>query len=331
MRSWTIRRRTTTVAVLVIGIAILTAAAVQARQTPEATRGATGGGSSQPSAAEAAEPGRTASARPSAAAAASPHPGASVSAPTPHGHRRESRIIARPPRRRRRSVRHQAPPQPGCRHPQNPPRHHRCCWGASWEGGPSATAAWDRFEAEAGRQVSMVMWFAGFDSSFPKQATSAAVRARCRALITWEPIAPAGKPAANYTFAAIAKGVQDDYLSQWAAGARQLNPRIVIRLAPEMNGDWIPWAAKKPGNSPKDFVAAWRHVVTLFRQHGADRVEWAWVPNVPDPTSVPIATQYPGNDVVDWVGLDGYNWGILRNPTSGGSHSRRSSMPGSRS
>ena len=37
---------------------------------------------------------------------------------------------------------------------------------------------------------------------------------------------------------------------------------------------------------------------------------WVWCPNVdPDSLFLDLATLYPGDDYVDWTGLDGYNWG----------------------
>ena len=38
---------------------------------------------------------------------------------------------------------------------------------------------------------------------------------------------------------------------------------------------------------------------------------WAWCPNVTDTDGGNQATMsyYPGDDYVDWTGVDGYNWG----------------------
>jgi hypothetical protein len=77
----------------------------------------------------------------------------------------------------------------------------------------------------------------------------------------------------------------------------------VIRLGWEFNGSWMPWAA---GNDPVGYVAAYRHVVSLMRSvPGANfTFDWctSWGPNATAPDSV-----YPGDDVVDIVGMDVYN------------------------
>ena len=54
------------------------------------------------------------------------------------------------------------------------------------------------------------------------------------------------------------------------------------------------------------FVAAWRHIVTLFRQPGADNVTWLWTVQKDGPGTGPIASWWPGAQYVTWVGIDGY-------------------------
>jgi len=77
----------------------------------------------------------------------------------------------------------------------------------------------------------------------------------------------------------------------------------VIRLGWEFNGSWMPWAA---GADPVSYVAAFRHVVELMRSvPGANfTFDWctAWGPAQTAPDSV-----YPGDDVVDIIGMDVYD------------------------
>jgi len=55
-------------------------------------------------------------------------------------------------------------------------------------------------------------------------------------------------------------------------------------------------------------VAAWRHIVNLFRAEGARNVTWLWAVNVINPRSgVPSPRPWwPGSSYVTWVGIDGY-------------------------
>jgi hypothetical protein len=56
----------------------------------------------------------------------------------------------------------------------------------------------------------------------------------------------------------------------------------------------------------------WRHVVEVFRQEGAANVRWCWCPNIDNAAFPSYAQCYPGDEYVDWLGLDGYNWGGYR-------------------
>ncbi len=58
------------------------------------------------------------------------------------------------------------------------------------------------------------------------------------------------------------------------------------------------------------FVAAWRHVVKLFRTLGAHNVTWMWTVNIINNAhggTIPRPDQWwPGASYVNWVGIDGY-------------------------
>ena len=54
------------------------------------------------------------------------------------------------------------------------------------------------------------------------------------------------------------------------------------------------------------FVAAWRHIVRLFRDQGADNVTWLWTLQADEKGTGPIASWWPGAQYVTWVGIDGY-------------------------
>ena len=76
-----------------------------------------------------------------------------------------------------------------------------------------------------------------------------------------------------------------------------------------MNGDWYPWGYQ-PHATGRTFVAAWRHIVTLFRALGARNVTWLWTVNIINDAhggKIPRPSQWwPGNSYVNWVGIDGY-------------------------
>ncbi len=80
----------------------------------------------------------------------------------------------------------------------------------------------------------------------------------------------------------IASGHYDGYLSAYAEAVRAYRHPVILSFGHEMNGDWYSWGYQH--TSPAVFVAAWRHIVTLFRALGAHNVTWLWTVNVIDDT-----------------------------------------------
>ncbi len=119
----------------------------------------------------------------------------------------------------------------------------------------------------------------------------------------------------GYRLSRVIDGSRDEALTAWARAVEQQRSPTVIRFAHEMNGTWYPWSEGVNGNRPGEYVQAWRHAVDLFRREGASNAQWAWSPNVVEPGTAPLAGLYPGDDYVDVVALDGYNWGTSREDT----------------
>ena len=125
------------------------------------------------------------------------------------------------------------------------------------------------------------------------------------------------------TFRQIADGIYDDGVVIPAALAvRSLRTRVFIRLSWEFNlhaGD--PGADNKGnscfspanvGNVPAEeaeFIAYFRHIVTVFRDHGVYNVTWVWCPEVSGESlqKFPIPDFYPGDEYVDWIAGDTYD------------------------
>jgi hypothetical protein len=109
----------------------------------------------------------------------------------------------------------------------------------------------------------------------------------------------------DINFTDIVSGKYDTMLKKRADDAKALGKQFFIDFAAEMNGD-EGWG----GHQPTTYVAAWRHIHDIFTSRGATNVVWAWCPNnEDDPSSPPAMNYYPGDQYVDWTGIDGYNWG----------------------
>ena len=123
-------------------------------------------------------------------------------------------------------------------------------------------------------------------------------------MISWDPVID----GRGIPFSQIADGGYDAYIGRAAEAARRWKGRIYVRFAHEMNLSGSLFGPGHPGDSSATFVAAWRHVVSVFRHLGVRNVEWVWSPNVDCQGRCPFTVFYPGNDWVDWVALDGYNY-----------------------
>ena len=141
-------------------------------------------------------------------------------------------------------------------------------------------------------------------------------------MITWEPFT-GDSSAPNDIEVQIANGKFDAYINNWAdrlktylAGADGVyntgdDRRVYLRLAHEMNGNWYPWSAARGGNSPGEYVRMWKHTKDIFDGKGLDanHLQWVWAVNRDDVGGYSAEQFYPGDTYVDWVAIDGYNWG----------------------
>ncbi len=200
-------------------------------------------------------------------------------------------------------------------HPSQPgqPRQSRH-FGLAATGLDDATVQQSQAAAQQlGKRLDVLTVYEAFvwERSLPTTFLDAAAAAGCTPELTWEPWDPrAGKHQAAYTAGQIAGGRYDTYVSTWAEQAASYDKPFRLRFAHEMNGDWYPWAAGSPGGSAQDYVAAYRRVRGIFDDAGAKRVEWVWCPNViVNGDSETISRSYPGDNFVDIVGVDGYNFG----------------------
>lgn len=104
----------------------------------------------------------------------------------------------------------------------------------------------------------------------------------------------------------ISDGSQDAYIRAQADAIRSYGGPVFVRLDWEMNASWYPgW--NLPAVTPAEFIAAWRHVYTVFRQQGAGNAAFVWCPTLWNgPGGRSPSTWYPGDAYVDWLGVDAY-------------------------
>jgi hypothetical protein len=169
------------------------------------------------------------------------------------------------------------------------------------------------FEALVGKQAQSEMVFAhwGNDPVFPHRF--ARIRDQGKTMVLyWEALDYDRDYFAQpeYSLDAVNAGLLDGYFRTFAAGAKTYAGPIILIPYSEFNGNWYPWGGTIGNNSPEKLIAAYRRIHGFFTD--VPNVKFAWVPNnVPVP-NVPMnqfELYYPGDEYVDYVGLDGFNFG----------------------
>jgi uncharacterized protein YfaP (DUF2135 family) len=102
----------------------------------------------------------------------------------------------------------------------------------------------------------------------------------------------------------IARGDHDAYVRGWARAVREFGAPLFLRWFWEMD---VPLDEYRT-HSPEDFVAAWAHIRQIFREEGADNALFVWCPTAWGFASGRAPAWYPGDDDVDWVCANGFNW-----------------------
>lgn len=117
--------------------------------------------------------------------------------------------------------------------------------------------------------------------------------------VVWSvPLTITGTPLAD-----VAGGLHDADFDAAGRAIAQAHPKAIIRLGWEMNISSMGWFAK---GQEDDYITAFRRVVEIFRRHSGNfRFDWCPGWGTQD---TPADTAYPGNDVVDTIGLDVYDF-----------------------
>lgn len=206
-------------------------------------------------------------------------------------------------------------------------------WGVALHGNPLSRPQLEDAARATGMAPRLVLFFQQWPErpaagGFPRETLAAIADFGAQPVLTWEPMYYARVDGTETTIPAarIVGGDYDVYLEEFAREAAAWGRPLIIRFAHEMNLSRYHWGGSKEEfgpASPDRYRAMWRRVVDVFRRARATNVRWAFSPNcesVPgggNPAAAPWNTAsayYPGDDYVDLVGMDGYNWGETQTP-----------------
>ncbi len=108
----------------------------------------------------------------------------------------------------------------------------------------------------------------------------------------------------------IASGADDARIRRAARRFADLDGPVMLRWGWEMDADSGDGGTGTSGG-PRDYIGAWRRIHQAFRDEGADNVEFVWCPNAyafTEEADRSPTEYYPGDEYVDWLCADGYNW-----------------------
>jgi hypothetical protein len=171
------------------------------------------------------------------------------------------------------------------------------------------------YELEAGLKRPLAIasfyraWGDGAEHEFPMQVLRSLHKGGYLPLITWEPWLNdfnrwKGKVPAG-SLGIIARGEVDDYLRAWARDAVRYGEPLLLRPGHEPTNPRYGWASAY-GNSPEEYRVFWAHVRSVFTAEGARNVLFVWTP-----FGLQDEAWFPGAQLVDWVGIDVFNYGGL--------------------
>jgi hypothetical protein len=169
-------------------------------------------------------------------------------------------------------------------------------------GYPSTEAAVSAFETAVGRKLDVHRWYALWDQTMPPPSVMTSIQRGRTPVLS---ISSKKVDGTKISWAAIARGDHDARIVEQAKAIGGLGVPIFLTFQHE------PDYATGYGTAA-EYRAAWRHYVAVFRAQGVTNVAWTWIvtptPFATSPSTATADQLYPGDDVVDWMGLDAYNW-----------------------
>jgi hypothetical protein len=97
-------------------------------------------------------------------------------------------------------------------------------------------------------------------------------------------------------------GADDPIIEARATALKEMGNPVLLRWRWEMNRKNLAAAV----GSPAQYIAAWKHIRTIFTAVGTTNVGWVWCPLATDFNATNGPSYYPGDDQVDWLCTDVY-------------------------
>lgn len=189
--------------------------------------------------------------------------------------------------------------------------------GSSPSPNPGSGKGIEVLEGQIGRTLATDMHYYGWAklSSFPAKGEEIDLQNHRIPVISWECYHSSG---ATSTDLQVASGQQDSEIVAAARAIKQYGGPIFLRwfwemnilpLSPSLHNNYYCMGGESYSGGYHDvaetnYRAAWDHIRSIFAQQGVTNVIWLWNPD--NGFYYPSTDFYPGNNQVDWIGVDAY-------------------------
>ena len=183
-----------------------------------------------------------------------------------------------------------------------------------YEGNPKSQTDFMALETAIGRKLAIDSDYEDW-AAFPNTARiNWDVQNGRQSMQSWKVVfQSSATPLQCATAVAIAAGTYDTQLARQAAAVKALKTPILIRFNYEMTDNvfntcftGFPVTQNLPLAGAR-YVAAWKHVVDIFRAAGVTNAKWVFAPSAFAYLKGQWSYFYPGAAYVDWMAADHYN------------------------
>lgn len=173
----------------------------------------------------------------------------------------------------------------------------------AWWGVSPGSSSLSGLEGQVGRRFDIVYEWSGIDQRLPTHRQEENARGGRYLHINIESRRFTEPGHSVVDWSDVASGRFDNALRTQADGLRRLGEPVFVTFDHEAD------RPDKVGvrGGAADFIAAWRHIVNIYRARGATNVIWVWVVTGWEDNFGRAAKVYPGDDYVDWISWEGYN------------------------
>lgn len=165
--------------------------------------------------------------------------------------------------------------------------------------------------------------YISFEDGFPFEICSEFKKFRMFPIITWELFFPTldgnnrRKCRKEEThLKELLEGKYDGYISSFVSQVKHWKDIVYLRPLHEFNANWYVWGGEKNGGvegGPELIKQCWIYIVNKFREQNVENVKWIWCLHEPS-VGVSLAdwnhikNYWPGDDYIDLLGIDGFNF-----------------------